>query len=92
MTQVSHMNEAGMLLQAAELRQRYRQEQGALNFQLPEAKVRVQQAFSIDSSVQVEALSPMQAGGGPSQLLVSEMMILAGQAIAQLGTSRLVAS
>ena len=45
----------------------------------------MQQPFTLDSSVHVEAYEAMQAGQGPSQLLVSEMMILAGQAIATIG-------
>ena len=45
----------------------------------------MRQPFSIDSSVHVEPYEAMQAGQGPSQLLVSEMMILTGQAIATIG-------
>ena len=71
------------VVQAAKARQNYRQQEGALNFQLPEAKIQVQQAFTPDSSVHVKPYQ--QNDGSPSQLLVSEMMVLAGQAIAQLG-------
>lgn len=70
--------------QAAEVRERWREEQGAMSFQMPEAKVRVVQPHSPASIVQVHT-SGSAAGTQPSQRLVSEMMILAGQAIAHIG-------
>jgi len=73
------------VLQAAEARYRHRQQQNAMNFQLPEAKIQVQQPFTMESSVVVQPSAPQQTESCPSQLLVSEMMILAGQAIARLG-------
>lgn len=73
-----------MWFQAAEVRERWREEQGALSIHMPEAKVRVVEPQSPDPSVQVHA--GLNGGGDqPSQRLVSEMMILAGQAIASLG-------
>lgn len=72
------------LHQAAEARQRWREEQGSMGFQMPEAKVRVVQPHSPASIVQVHA-SGSATGTQPSQRLVSEMMILAGQAIAHIG-------
>ena len=39
----------------------------------------------MESSVVVQPSAPQQTESCPSQLLVSEMMILAGQAIARLG-------
>ena len=71
-------------MQAAEARERWREEQGAMGFQMPEAKVRVVQPHSPASIVQVHA-SGSATGNQPSQRLVSEMMILAGQAIAHIG-------
>ena len=51
---------------------------------MPEAKVRVVEPYRPDSSVQVHA--GLNGGGEqPSQRLVSELMILAGQAIACMG-------
>lgn len=73
-----------MKMQAAEARERWREEQGAMGFQMPEAKVRVVQPHSPASIVQVHA-SGSATGNQPSQRLVSEMMILAGQAIAHIG-------
>ena len=75
-----------MEMQAAEARQRWREEQGSMGFQMPEAKVRVVQPHSPASIVQVHA-SGSATGTQPSQRLVSEMMILAGQAIAHIGTA-----
>ena len=76
--------EAVACVQAAEARERWREEQGALSFQMPEAKVRVVEPHSPDSRVQVHA--GLNGGGDqPSQRLVSELMILAGQAIACMG-------
>lgn len=71
-------------VQAAEARERWREEQGAMSFQMPEAKVRVVQPHSPASIVQVHA-SSCATGTQPSQRLVSEMMILTGQAIAHIG-------
>ena len=71
-------------MQAAEARERWREEQGAISFQLPEAKLRVVDSQLPDSSVHIHA-SFNGGGGQPSQRLVSEMMILAGQAIACMG-------
>ena len=71
-------------MQAAEARERWREDQGALSFHMPEAKVRVVQPHSPDSSVQIHA-SQNSGSGQASQQLVSEMMILAGQAIAAIG-------
>ena len=77
--------QAVVWVQAAEARERWREEQGALSFQMPEAKVRVAEPHSPDSRVQVHA--GLNGGGEqPSQRLVSELMILAGQAIACMGT------
>ncbi|KAL0034491.1 hypothetical protein WJX79_005355 [Trebouxia sp. C0005] len=73
------------LHQAAEARERWREEQGAMSFQMPEAKVRVVQPHSPASIVQVHA-SSCATGTQPSQRLVSEMMILTGQAIAHIGS------
>ena len=71
-------------VQAAEARERWREEQGALSFQMPEAKVRVVEPHSPHSRVQVRA--GLNGGGEQSsQRLVSELMILAGQAIACMG-------
>ncbi|KAL3150657.1 hypothetical protein ABBQ32_000455 [Trebouxia sp. C0010 RCD-2024] len=72
------------LNKAAEARERWREEQGALTFQMPEAKLRVQDPHRPDCTVHIR---PAQGGGQeqPSQRLVSEMMILAGQAIARIG-------
>ena len=73
-----------MWVQAAEARERWREEQGALSFQMPEAKVHVVEPHSPESRVQVHA--GLNGGGDqPSQRLVSELMILAGQAIACIG-------
>ncbi len=71
-------------MQAAEVRERWREEQGAMSFQMPEAKVRVVQPHSPASIVQVHA-NGSATGTQASQRLVSEMMILAGQAIAHIG-------
>lgn len=51
---------------------------------MPEAKLRVQDPHRPDCTVHIR---PAQGGAQeqPSQRLVSEMMILAGQAIAQIG-------
>ena len=73
-----------MCWQAAEARERWREERGAVSFQMPEARVRVAQPHSPDSRVQVQATGSSSAGQA-SQRLVSEMMILAGQAIAHIG-------
>ena len=53
-----------------------------MDFQMPETRVRVQQPFSPSATVQVHASVQSQQA---SQLLVSEMMILAGEAVATLG-------
>jgi len=71
-------------VQAAESREQWREEQGAVNFQMPEAKIQVVQPHSPASRVQVHA-SGSPSGNQASQRLVSEMMILAGQAIASIG-------
>ena len=83
--QQMHLYTQGVVsVQAAEARERWREEQGALSFQMPEAKVRVVEPHSPDSRVQVHA--GLNGGGEqPSQRLVSELMILAGQAIACMG-------
>lgn len=68
--------------QAAEARHQYRLEHGAMSFQMPETKVKVQQPFSPGAIVGVHASAHSDQA---SQLLVSEMMILAGEAVATLG-------
>lgn len=78
------------LNQAAEARERWREEQGAVGFRMPEAKIQVVQPHSPSSRVQVHAAHSPTASLA-SQRLVSEMMILTGQAIASIGEKHNIA-
>ena len=70
-------------MQAAEARARWRAEQGAISFNLPEADIKVSHPYSVYSWVNIHAEDNQDS---PAQQLVSELMILAGEAIGSLGT------
>lgn len=69
-------------LQAARLRQAWREAQGAATIFLDECSVRVSDASAEDPEVRLERLS---VGASPSRAMVAELMILAGQVAAAVG-------
>lgn len=72
------------LNEAAKIRERWREDQGALSFNMPEARVHVTDPHSAAAAVSVKA-SRQHREESASQRLVSEMMILAGEAVAAIG-------
>lgn len=76
--------ELSLLHQAAVLRNKWRLSNGALNFSLPNPKVRVEGEETSDPYINVS----IEDQTSPSAILVSEMMILCGEIIAAIGGER----
>ncbi|KAK9829763.1 hypothetical protein WJX72_007759 [[Myrmecia] bisecta] len=74
-----------LLAQAAELRQQWREEAGAVQFNLPEMALRVADAHSDAPAVSISVLDQLAS---PARRLVQELMILAGEAVANFGAEQ----
>lgn len=75
-----------VLHRAAERRERRRTEDGARTLQIPESSLSV--SYNKESRVKEVTLTPVSNGvASPSRRLVSEMMILAGDLVARVGSS-----
>lgn len=70
------------MLQASELRQQWRVQQGAITIALDESEVRVSDPLALDPTVTVERVNVAKS---PARTMVAEMMILAGQVAATIG-------
>lgn len=68
--------------QVAGLRQRWRKQQGAVDFQLQDCEIVVTDARSVHPAV---ALKDGSADNTPANLFVSELMILANEAVGKFG-------
>ena len=78
-----------MTMQAAELRKRWRVSNGAVEIQTPDTSISVAVGAEGDAVVSIAASDQWSS---PSRQLVSEMMVLAGEAVAAFGAPRYVRS
>ena len=72
----------GVAIQAAELRSEWRASNGSVEIRTPEASISVSVDADGDAVVSIAA---MDQWASPSRQLVSEMMVLAGEAVAAFG-------
>ena len=76
-------------LQVAELRREWRNEQGALTIQFPDSVMLVSNPRAANPTITVKR---DEAYDTPANLFVSELMILANEAVGRLGMSYFKAS